>query len=152
MQPRAHTGCVRHFELPVKVGTHVVDPDAEGGVRRTTRDEYYVPGSLLAIDVDTGHPLARGASAEMAAMLYRTATILDVPTPSPEVDVVATYRTKDTLLSGWAIGTEHVAGKAGVIEARVGRGRVVLYGIDATYRGQPLGTAKMFFQGILTSC
>ena len=143
---------IRHFELPVKVGTHVADPEAEGGVRRTTRDEYYVPGSLLAIDVDTGHPLARGGSSEMAAMLYRTATILDVPTPSPKVDVVATYRSEDTLLSGWAIGTKHVAGKAGVVEARVGRGRVVLYGIDATYRGQPLGTAKMFFQGILTSC
>ena len=52
----------------------------------------------------------------MAAMLYRTATILDVPTPSPKVDVVATYRSEDTLLSGWAIGTKHVAGKAGVVD------------------------------------
>ncbi|MGC6488929.1 MAG: peptidase, partial [Planctomycetota bacterium] len=143
---------IRHFDLPVKVGTYVQDPDAEGGERRTTRDEYYVPGSLLAIDVDTGHPLARGASPEMAAMLYRTATILAVPEPSPAIDVVAAYRAEQTLLSGWAIGTEHLAGKAGVVEARVGAGRVLLYGIDATYRGQPLGTAKMFFQGILTAC
>jgi hypothetical protein len=142
---------IRHFDLPVKVGTHVADPDAEGGERRTTREEYYVPGSLLAIDVDTSHPLARGASREMAAMLYRSATILEVPEPSPGVDVVATYRSEDTLLSGWAIGTERLAGKAGVVTARVGDGRVVLYGIDATYRGQPLGTAKMFFQGILTA-
>ena len=67
------------------------------------------------------------------------------------VDVVASYRPEDTLLSGWAIGTERLAGKVGVVEARVGEGRVVLYGIDATYRGQPLGTAKMFFQGILTA-
>lgn len=143
---------IRHFELPIKVGTHVADPSAEGGERRTTRDEYYVPGSLLAIDVDTSHPLARGASAEMAAMLYRSATILEVPEPSPTVDVVASYRPEDTLLSGWAIGTERLAGKVGVVQARVGEGRVVLYGIDATYRGQPLGTAKMFFQGILTAC
>ncbi|MCK5944812.1 MAG: hypothetical protein KAI24_22685, partial [Planctomycetes bacterium] len=142
---------VRHFELPVKVGTHVADPDAEGGERRTTRDEYYIPGSLLAIDVDTKHPLARGASAEMAAMLYRTATILEVPEPKPGVDVVASYRAAEPLLSGWAIGTEHLRGKAGVVQARVGEGRVVLYGIDATYRGQSLGTAKMFFQGILTA-
>ena len=142
---------VRHFDLPVEVGTHVADPDAEGGRRRTTREEYYVPGSLLGIDVDTSHPLARGASAEMAAMLYRTATILDVPDPKPTIDVVASYRAQDPLLSGWAIGTEHLLGKAGVVEARVGAGRIVLYGIDATYRGQPLGTAKMFFQGILTA-
>ena len=66
--------------------------------------------------------------------------------------MVAAYRAEDPLLSGWAIGTERLAGKVGVVEARVGEGRVVLYGIDATYRGQPLGTAKMFFQGILTAC
>jgi len=145
---------IRHFDLPIKVGVHVVDPDAEGMVpeRRATRDEYYVPGSLLAIDVDTSHPLARGVSEQMAAMLYRTATILEVRKPTPSIDVVAAYRAEDTLLSGWAIGTERLAGKAGVVEARVGDGRVVLYGIDATYRAQPLGTAKMFFQGVLTSC
>ena len=142
---------VRHFDLPVKVGTHVADQDAEGGERRTTREEYYVPGSLLAIDVDTSHPLARGASREMAAMLYRSATILEVTEPGAGIEVVASYRPEDTLLSGWAIGEERLAGKAGVVSARVGKGRVVLYGIDATYRGQPLGTAKMFFQGILTA-
>ena len=145
---------IRHFDLPIKVGVYVEDTDAEGAVsaRRATRDEYYVPGSLLAVEVDTRHPLARGASEQMAAMLYRTATILEVEEPTSAVDVVAAYRAEDPLLSGWAIGTERLAGKVGVVEARVGEGRVVLYGIDATYRGQPLGTAKMFFQGILTAC
>ena len=143
---------IRHFDLPVKVGTHVADPAAEGGERRTTRDEYYVPGSLLAIDVDTSHALARGVSAQLAAMLYRSATILEVPEPAPSLAVVAAYRAEDTLLSGWAIGTERLVGKAGVVAAEVGKGRVVLFGIDATYRGQPLGTAKMFFQGVLTAC
>ena len=67
------------------------------------------------------------------------------------VDVVARYRDHDTLLSGWAIGQEYLHGKAGVVSARVGKGRIFLFGIDATYRGQPLGTIKMFFQGILTA-
>ena len=47
--------------------------------------------------------------------------------------------------------TEHLKGKAGVLSCPYGDGRVVLFGIDATYRGQPLGTAKMFFQAILTA-
>ena len=84
-------------------------------------------------------------------MLYKYATILGVEKDAADIDVVASYRTKDTLLSGWAIGTEHLHGKAGVVSARVGQGRILLYGIDATYRGQSLGTAKMFFQGILTA-
>lgn len=35
---------------------------------------------------------------------------------------------------------EHLVGKAAVRCAHVGRGRVLLYGADVTYRGQPLGT------------
>lgn len=144
---------IRHFELPIKVGTHVAttDPGSEDGFRRTTRDEYYVPGSLMAIEVDTSHELARGASKDLAAMLYRSAQILEVQGAPEGIDVVARYRDYDTLLSGWAIGTQYLHGKAGVVSARVGKGRVLMYGIDATYRGQPLGTIKMFFQGILTA-
>jgi len=144
---------IRHFKLPIKVGTHVAttDPGSEDGFRRTTRDEYYVPGSLMAIEVDTSHDLARGASKDLAAMLYRSAQILEVQGAPEGIDVVARYRDHDTLLSGWAIGTQYLHGKAGVVSARVGDGRVLLYGIDATYRGQPLGTIKMFFQGILTA-
>ncbi|MEZ6035972.1 MAG: M14 family metallopeptidase [Planctomycetota bacterium] len=145
---------IRHFELPVKVGTHVPSDDGEegaGGERRTTQDEFYVPGSLLAIDVDVTHRLARGASAQLAAMVNRSSRVLEVTQPSADVDVVASYRAADPLLSGWAIGTEHLAGKAAVLCARVGRGRVVLFGIDATYRAQPLGTARLFFQAIATA-
>ncbi|MGK0264636.1 MAG: hypothetical protein ACI8UD_003297 [Planctomycetota bacterium] len=144
---------IRHFGLPIKVGTYIAndDPEAEDVMRKTTRDEYYVPGSLMAIKVDTSHEIARGVSLDLAAMLYRSATILEVEEGAKDVEVVAHYRNHDTLLSGWAIGTEYLHGKAGVVAARVGKGRILLYGIDATYRGQPTGTAKMFFQGILTA-
>ncbi len=56
-----------------------------------------------------------------------------------------------SLLSGWIIGDHFLKGKAAVLCAHVGKGRVLLYGADVTYRGQPLGTMKMFFHGILTS-
>ncbi len=140
---------VRHFGLPVKVGTHVVGENGEE--RRTTREEYYVPGSLLAVEVDVQHAIARGASPVLAAMVTNNSAILEVTDRSASIDVVARYRGQDTLLSGWAIGAEHLVGKAAVLCARVGSGRIVLMGCDATYRGQPLGTAKLFFQAILTA-
>jgi hypothetical protein len=142
---------VRHFDLPVKVGTHVVDDDSEDGERRTRREEFYVPGSLLAIEVDTSHPVARGASRELAAMVTGNSVVLEVIDPRAPIDVVARYRTMDTLLSGWAIGEQYLAGKAAVLCARIGKGRVVLFGADATYRGQPLGTCKLFFQAVRTA-
>lgn len=136
---------IRHFNLPVKVGTHV---PAEDGERKTRRDEYYVPGSLLAIEVDTQHRLGRGSSRELAAMVNNNATILEVTDPAAKIDVVARYRGADTLVSGWAIGEEFLVGKAAALCAHVGKGRVILFGADVTYRGQPLGTFKMFFQAL----
>ncbi|MBL9077419.1 MAG: peptidase [Planctomycetes bacterium] len=142
---------VRHFALPVEVGTWVDDPDAEGGRRRTRREECYVPGSLVAIEVDTSHELARGASRELAAVVTGSSPFLAVTDPAAPIDVVARYRRSDPLLSGWAIGEHHFAGKAAVLCARIGRGRVVLCGAEVTWRGQPLGTIKLFLQALLTS-
>ena len=139
---------IRHFALPVKVGTHVPAADGE---RRTTREEYYVPGSLLAIEVDTAHPLAKGCGSQLAAMVTNGSPILQVTDPAAKIDVVARYRGQDTLVSGWAIGEEFLVGKAAVLCAPVGKGRIVLFGADVTYRGQPLGTFKLFFHAILTA-
>jgi hypothetical protein len=139
---------IRHFELPVKVGTYVPTEDGE---RRTLREEFYVPGSLLAIEVDTAHPTARGASRELAAMVDGGSAILEVTDKNARIDVVARYRGRDTLVSGWAIGEEFLVGKAAALCAHVGKGRVLLYGADVTYRGQPLGTFKLLFQAILTA-
>jgi hypothetical protein len=139
---------VRHFALPVKVGTHVPTDDGE---RRTLREEFYVPGSLLAIEVDTTHPIARGCSPVLSAMVHTGSTILEVTDPQARIDTVARYRGADTLVSGWAIGEEFLVGKAAVLCAHVGRGRVVLFGADVTYRGQPLGTFKFLFHAILTA-
>ena len=142
---------VRHFELPIQVGVHVKDATAEGGERRARREEFYVPGSLLAIEVDTAHPIARGCSRELAAMVDGDSQILAVTDPQAKIDVVARYRGMDTLVSGWAIGQEYLVGKAAVLVAHRGRGRIVLFGADVSYRGQPLGTFKLLFHAILTA-
>ena len=140
---------IRHFALPVKVGTHV--PVEGGEERRTLREEFYVPGSLLAIVVDLWHPIAKGCSREMAAMVTGSTVIMEVTDPNAKIDVVARYRARDTLMSGWIIGEDFLVGKQAVLCAHVGKGRVLLYGADVTYRGQPLGTFKLLFHGILTS-
>ena len=78
-------------------------------------------------------------------------TVMQVTDPNARIDVVARIRGMDTLVSGWAIGTEYLVGKAAVLCAHIGKGRVLLYGADVSYRGQPLGTAKLLFQGILSA-
>ncbi len=149
------TKVIKHFDLPIKVGVHVPaneegESETEGdGERLANREEFYCPGSLLAIEVDRSHALAAGCPKELAAMVRRSSTILEITDSDAPVTAVATYRAEDPLLSGWAIGAERLAGKAAVVEAKVGKGRIVLYGADVTYRGQPIGTFKFVFNAIL---
>ena len=64
------------------------------------------------------------------------------------IAVVARYPRSDLLRSGWLLGEEVLADRAAVVEARVGRGRVVLVGFSAQHRGQPHGTFKLLFNAL----
>ena len=66
------------------------------------------------------------------------------------VTIVAKYPTdpKQILLSGWALGAEKIAGKAALVEIRVGKGKIILFGFRPQYRGQSLATFPLLFNAI----
>ena len=64
---------------------------------------------------------------------------------------VAHYGTHDVLLSGWLEGEDLIAGRAAVVEAAVGTGRVVLFGFPVQHRGQSHATFRLLFNALFTS-
>ena len=135
------------FGLPVA--------SALGGVRDT---EVFIPGSLLKLDVDSAHPLAWGMPREAAAFYAQgLAFVPSAPRGrgeppaawSDEVRVVASYGRDPLLLSGWQSGGDRLEGRAAIIEARVGAGRVVLMGFRVQHRAQAHGTFKFLFNALL---
>jgi glutamine amidotransferase-like uncharacterized protein len=52
-------------------------------------------------------------------------------------------------MSGWMLGEPVIARRAAVVEATVGKGRVVLLGFRAEHRGQTHGTYKLLFNSLL---
>jgi hypothetical protein len=113
--------------------------------------EFYVPGSILRITLDTTEAIAEGMPAQGIAW-FEGGPAYDVRDPS-RVRVVARYPTQpaDILLSGWMIGGANLAGRAALAEVRYGRGRVVLFGFQPQYRGQSLATLPLLFNAIRTS-
>jgi hypothetical protein len=65
---------------------------------------------------------------------------------------VAWYDSAQPLHSGWAWGQEHLQGATAIAEAKVGKGRLVLFGPEILFRAQPHGTFKLLFNGIFESC
>jgi hypothetical protein len=64
--------------------------------------------------------------------------------------VHARWASSDLLASGWVLGEQHLHGKAAVLSAKVGAGRVFLFGADVIFRGQPTSTWKLLFNALWT--
>ena len=61
---------------------------------------------------------------------------------------IAWFDSATPLRSGWAWGQAQLQGGVAIAEAKVGQGRLVLFGPEITFRAQPHGTFKFLFNGI----
>ncbi|MFB3131612.1 MAG: M14 family metallopeptidase, partial [Rhodothermales bacterium] len=135
----------------------------ENTVAGASQREFFIPGSLVRMIIETDHPLAFGMEEEAVASFVRSRAFKtvqlsgkgeggreDLPAaPAPPVDVVVRYAKDDILMSGWALGEEdHIGGMAAVMRVQLGQGDVVLFGFRPQFRGQPRGTYKLFFNAL----
>jgi hypothetical protein len=117
--------------------------DVVGGL---PAEEFFVPGTLIRLEVDPDHPLGWGMPADAAASFVRSSAW--EPTAPGSVDVVARYGEEDIVLSGWALGEDRLAGRAALVQVPLGNGDVVLFGFRPQFRGQPRGTFKLLFNAL----
>ncbi len=111
-------------------------------------EDFYGPGSLLRLQVDTSAALAAGMPAQAAAW-FESGPAFDVRDPT-RVRVVARWPADSAavLMSGWLLGASRLAGRAALVEVRRGRGHVVLFGFRPQYRGQSLATFPLLFNAL----
>ena len=138
------------FELPIRD----VAPDNE--------DRLFVPGSIVRLELDPLQPLSFGMPTNTAAFFAfssvyaaasaggRSAPYAD-PSSAAGMRTIAHYGERDVLLSGWLEGEELIAGRAAIVEATVGAGRVVLLGFPVQHRAQSHATFRLLFNAIFTS-
>ncbi|HEX4164343.1 MAG TPA: M14 family metallopeptidase, partial [Bryobacteraceae bacterium] len=107
------------------------------------KGDFYSPGSLLNVKLDLTSPLTRG--------LPENITIWSEQSPAftTEQHVVATYPSDGILASGWLLGANLIANKAALVDARVGEGHIVLFGLRPQYRAQSYQTFKLFFNSLV---
>lgn len=138
---------VRRIVVPGRVeDDEIAEGVASGGARR---EPLYAPGSILRVLVSGAQRLTAGMPD--TAAIYFTNSVTFAVTDSSSVHALLTYpaRESDILLSGYLSGAQEIAGKAAAVEATVGRGRVVMFGFRAQYRGQSYATFKLLFNALL---
>jgi hypothetical protein len=136
---RASDFAIEQFNLPLH--------DVTEGLKQK---EFYVPGSILRIELDTTHPLAAGMPKESIAWAEDSPVFeISDPSQSSRVHIIARYPVdRDPLLSGWLLGGDRIKGKAALVEVTLGKGRIILFGFRPQYRGQSLATYPLFFNAI----
>jgi hypothetical protein len=137
---RASDFAIEQFKLPLR--------DVVDGLPRT---DFYVPGSILRIELDTTDPIAKGMPKESIAWVENSPVfeIKSDPLALLRVKIIARYpKDKDPLLSGWLLGGDRIKGKAALVEVGIGKGRIILFGFRPQYRGQTLATYPLFFNAI----
>ncbi len=126
---------IRAFGLPIK--------NVLSGLKRS---EFYNPGSIVKLDVDNQNKLGKGLRDEVAAYFSNSAAY-EVAADAP-VTVVARYATKNALLSGWMLGEKYLNDKAALVEAPVGKGKIILFAFRPQHRGQSWATFPFIFNAL----
>jgi hypothetical protein len=135
--------------LGLPVSDHLIEIQPTGEEHPLPRTKFYIPGSILRVAVDNTSPAAYGMDTDVDVFFDEDPVMELAPDASLRgVRPVAWFDSKEPLRSGWAWGQHYLQGGTAAIEARLGKGKVFLFGPEITFRAQPHGTFKFLFNSI----
>jgi hypothetical protein len=135
--------------LGVPVSNHLTEKGPDGKDRPLPAEKFYIPGTLLKANIDNTQPLAFGMPTQVD-VLYDNSPLYNLAPDAAQKHTtsVGWFSGADNVASGWAWGSQYLAGGTAIAEAKVGEGSVTLLGPEVTFRGQPHGTYKLLFNGV----
>jgi hypothetical protein len=116
---------------------------AKNVVKGVSSAEFYSPGSLLKVQLDRRHPLSYGLPADIPIWSEGS------PAWDTQETTVARYPDSGLLASGWLLGESAIARRSALVDARMGSGHIILFGMRPQYRAQSYLTFKLFFNALL---
>jgi hypothetical protein len=137
------------FQLNLPIGNAMVERLPNGTEQRLPQAKYYVPGSVLQVSVDNTAPVAYGL-AEKVDVFFANSPVFRLQPDAvlKGVRPIAWFASAEPLRSGWAWGQGYLNGGIAALEAPIGKGRVLLFGPELTFRAQPHGAFKFLFNAM----
>jgi hypothetical protein len=133
--------------LGVPVAEAPTERGRDGRRHLIPKERYFVPGSILRARVDNSQPLAFGVPRDVDVYVDNSPAF-SIPVAASATTRVAWFASPTPLRSGWAWGQAALNGAVAIVDATVGRGRVLLFGPEIAFRGQSHGTFKFLFNAI----
>jgi len=140
------TNIAGHAGLPIK--NHIVDKDG----KQLSSKEYFVPSSILSVRINNKLPIAYGMNEHVDVFFRNSPVFRFEPNADKQgVTPIAWFDNDRPLRSGWAWGQDRLYGGVSMAEAKLGQGKIYLFGSEIIFRAQPHGTFKLFFNGLYLS-
>ena len=114
--------------------------------QKSAGTQFFCPGSLLRVFVETSHPIGYGLEREMA-VFFKSGPAFEARGGKR----VAAYPNFNPLMSGWIEGEKRIRQKGALWDIKLGKGRVILFGFKPQHRAQSHGTFKLLFNAIYYS-
>ena len=141
-------GWVVAFDASVDYAISTFGLPFRNRTRGVSSQEFFLPGSIIRLEVDPTHPLGYGMNAE-AVTLFARSQVLEPTAPRAGVSTPVCYPKTDYLVSGWILGgDQYLAGQTAAAQVAVGSGHVVLFAFTPHFRGQPRNTFKLLFNAL----
>ncbi len=132
--------------LGATMGVPVTNALVDGAGRSLPSEKFYIPGAILQASVDNSNPLAYGIPDKLD--IFFDNNPLFRLRQGAGANKVAWFDSGAVLRSGWAWGQEYLNGAVAVVDADVGRGKLLLLGPLVVFRAQPHATFKFLFNGV----
>lgn len=138
-----------HLGLPVK--NALTEISAAGTEKNLPGEKYYVPGSILRVKLDSTVSATWGMRSKTDVYFENSPVFKLSPEAISQGNIrpLAWFGEEAPLRSGWAWGQEYLKGGVVAFEASIGKGKLLTFGPEITFRGQAHGTFRMLFNQML---
>ena len=136
-----------HLGLPVRDA--LTEINREGKEQRLSGEKYYVPGSVLSSKIDPSIPTNWGMTNHVDVMFNNSMVFKLKPEADIEgIEAIAWFDTPSPLKSGWAWGQSYLEDGVIAFNAPMGKGQLVVFTPEITFRAQSHGTFKWLFNNL----
>lgn len=132
------------LDMPVKNALTTMKSDGKSAP--LSSNDYYIPGSLLKANVDVDQPENWGMS-KTSDVVFDNSPVFTINPDGVTKGLrpLAWYGEETPLRSGWAWGQSYLKEGLAAFVAPVGKGKLLVYGPEITFRAQSHNNFKMLF-------